>query len=324
MKYCSLEELSRCRTSLMGCAAILVLIVHMTLYVKDLPHFVAKLLEQGNYGVDIFFFCSGMGLACSLKKRNIPLLSWYRKKLKRIYAPYLFCTVPYVLLAYCVGKIDEFDIFLHFTGLQYFVNGKGFWFVSTLLLLYIASPLLYKILFKSKYGMIFALIAGCGIMFVCQYENLEPCVKRFLMLGFVRVPAFLIGMASYKYILNKGILSRKAIFVSLFLCLVFVVILKWYCPLMYSKWLLIFHIMFFFIWVCKNPLMSIVSTFMGKISFESYLYNLVLLNFIHLIIRRPFAVECFSYVLVAEYFLIMLIGTLLAFFTNKFVIKVLK
>jgi len=59
-------EISKYRTELMGVAMLLVIAFHIHTPRTSIWHGVA---EQGNIGVDIFFFLSGVGMWYSLTKK---------------------------------------------------------------------------------------------------------------------------------------------------------------------------------------------------------------------------------------------------------------
>lgn len=54
--YFKLQNISIYRTSLMGMAALFVLLVHSTVFIKNMPPFLSCILAQGDFGVDLFFF----------------------------------------------------------------------------------------------------------------------------------------------------------------------------------------------------------------------------------------------------------------------------
>lgn len=66
-----LGVISKYRTRLMGIAAILILVCHAPGNNVLMPQFLLRLCEQGQYGVDIFLFLSGVGLSYSMQKANL-------------------------------------------------------------------------------------------------------------------------------------------------------------------------------------------------------------------------------------------------------------
>lgn len=68
MKTFPLHKISEYRTELMGLSAIMILICHAAGNDLAMPHYLRLLIAQGQIGVDIFLFLSGMGLYYSLFK----------------------------------------------------------------------------------------------------------------------------------------------------------------------------------------------------------------------------------------------------------------
>ena len=66
-----LNNLSLWRTQLMGVAALMILVCHAAASHVLMPHWLGKLMDLGNYGVDIFLMLSGLGLYYSLSKKPI-------------------------------------------------------------------------------------------------------------------------------------------------------------------------------------------------------------------------------------------------------------
>ena len=66
-----LEKLSQKRTQLMGLATLMIIICHASASHVLMPRWMSKLMDLGNYGVDIFLFLSGVGLFYSLSKKPV-------------------------------------------------------------------------------------------------------------------------------------------------------------------------------------------------------------------------------------------------------------
>lgn len=85
-----LEELSNKRTHLMGIATLMIIICHASASHVHMPHWLSKLMDLGNYGVDIFLFLSGLGLFYSLSKKPITSIrggiNYYKRRGFRIFS----------------------------------------------------------------------------------------------------------------------------------------------------------------------------------------------------------------------------------------------
>lgn len=88
----NLSNLSTYRQEMMGLSIAMVLLCHARMDGAALPSLILSLLSLGNWGVDIFFLLSGVGIYYSLQKcdnQGTSLRSWYLKRFKRILIPYL-------------------------------------------------------------------------------------------------------------------------------------------------------------------------------------------------------------------------------------------
>lgn len=67
--FVDLKSLSDFRTPLMGISIILVLLCHAKMDGANLPYYILRILNLGNWGVDIFFLLSGIGMYFSITKK---------------------------------------------------------------------------------------------------------------------------------------------------------------------------------------------------------------------------------------------------------------
>ena len=111
-----LRSISIYRSNIMGIATIMILCCHAVGRNVSMPSELLKILNFGNYGVDIFLFVSGMGQYYSLLKTENAGLNdcsqfgyklWYISKLRRLLIPYFLIFVPYYLFI-CI--IHHYDI----------------------------------------------------------------------------------------------------------------------------------------------------------------------------------------------------------------------
>ena len=94
---------------------------------------------------------------------------------------------------------DENEIkLLHFSNLSWWINGRGTWYVSLIILLYLLSPFLYFMLYNTRFKWLYLAITSFILMILCQDDNYtwfwygSNALKR--------SPSFLIGMAIAKYV----------------------------------------------------------------------------------------------------------------------------
>lgn len=110
----------------------------------------------GQMGNALFFMLSGYGLFFSLNKIqwSFPsMLHWYKKRLLRIFIPYLIWCIPffvYQIIAY--PDTNWFDWLYVFSLLSYWDGSGGVaWFFSVIVAFYIIAPIIYNaLLFKNN------------------------------------------------------------------------------------------------------------------------------------------------------------------------------
>lgn len=321
-------DISKYRNPLMGIAAILIILVHATVNIDNLTPLCVKLLEQGNYGVDIFFFLSGVGLSFSLNKQEVnglfksvfskDCINWLLARYKKILIPFGLITLLFATYSILFeGKSIAYAL-LHLSTLAYWVTGIGAWFISTLVILYLLAPLLYKILFRKTSGLGIAYLICFFIMVICQYEDKEGILRNILQ-GFVRVPAFILGIAYAPYVLNK---SKVNIFFIICFAVVgacVCMLLKFTFPMMYSKWILVQPVVILFIFALKRcNIIKRIAEFMGKISLESYLYNIYMTT---ILLHKSWVLLGLdlSYNHYVEYLVVVVGGTFLSYYTSQFI-----
>lgn len=141
-----IQMLSTYRNLLMGLAAIGVFVMHFIVqgvlaFPSPLKKIETVLLLWGSSGVDVFCLLSGFGLFYSLEK-NPKLSQYYKKRVVRVYIPFLLITIPGYLFFL---KISIKKCLIKWTTLYLWVSGNdGTWFVSFIIVMYLLSPIIYK------------------------------------------------------------------------------------------------------------------------------------------------------------------------------------
>ncbi len=136
---------------LKGFAIIAIVLAHVGYYLVTDHRFLFPLSVLAGVGVDIFLFVSGFGIATSACTREISIVQFYRRRLKKIYIPLwivlaIFFVMDYVLL----HKTYAWQYILHaFTGWFPSANlysdvNSPLWYLSLILLYYLIFPLLFS------------------------------------------------------------------------------------------------------------------------------------------------------------------------------------
>ena len=107
----SIKDISTYRTQLMGVSTLMIIACHAPASGVVMPRILSFALNLGNYGVDLFLLLSGLGTFYALSKRSIKAEwgSYYKKRCRRIFVPYLIIFIPYCAIlvflgVYSIGK----------------------------------------------------------------------------------------------------------------------------------------------------------------------------------------------------------------------------
>ena len=312
----SLGLISKYRTQLMGCSAILILLCHAPTYV-DFPSIISAIFSRGGCGVDIFLFLSGVGLWYSLS-RSPQIKLWYKIRFIRLLVPYLLIFAPLTIIRGFMEHIDIINVIGDITTISFWTRHSSAWFVAVLVPLYLFAPLIFNYFRKAhtnstRFLRLLVLISLCIVFGSIKRDMVE--YKSFIynfQFALYRIPTFIFGLFLGPYI-AQNYKCRFPILINLFLCLI-AVVLKHYIPkLPISIFLFVPLLMIMSLFFSKElVLFNRVASFMGRISLESYLFNVTLPFFI---IRSNIFCNLFdNYVL---YLIVTIIGVLLSIIISR-------
>ena len=181
------------RGAVMGLSALLILFFHC--WVPTVAEFpvigtIETVLKGYGYlSVDVFFLLSGVGMTYALRG-NGSVRQFYARRLKRVYLPFL----EGVILAALTKGWTLGETFSRLTGLNLLLTGiyAHLWFVQIILMIYLAYPLLHRLLEKSRkdvalMGAIVAAVFGLTVLF----GGHVPKIYRGLC---YRISTFLVGV----------------------------------------------------------------------------------------------------------------------------------
>lgn len=180
----------KCKKSIMGLAALLILVFHfyIPLGTSNLEMFFYR---SAYIGVDLFFFVSAYSLGT---REKIKYGSFIGNRFYYIYFP--FAIMALIATLYKKWSFGRFVKIL--TGVEFYKRGGGafLWFVIAIMLLYLIAPLLVKL--KTKFGiwaLPMTLVGWLALAALFQYVLKTRTV--FIMIN--RLPIFLIGMFYEEY-----------------------------------------------------------------------------------------------------------------------------
>lgn len=219
------NSISKYRNELMGLSIILIMICHNTM---DFPGFLHN-VNSGikmlcNTGVDLFFLFSGFGCYYSFFKNN-NVLTFYKKRLIRIFIPFLFVMVIYGLIQVGLHDVALNEFIWTYSLISFYTdNILNEWFIAGIVVLYVIFPIIYYLVSKCEkvaYSLIVliwivALLIILGIFHV-------PSITVFDLLV-TRVPAFILGSIFAKNSIEDKCLNSKIANIILFIGLISVVI----------------------------------------------------------------------------------------------------
>ncbi len=141
------QLLSRYRGELMGLAMLAVMLFHAyQLPLTALP--LRALRQMGFAGVDVFLLLSGMGIACSLYRREgEPVGRYYLRRCRRLLPAYWLVVGLYTGALVLAGRAPASLLFWNLTTLSYWgkIPGGFNWYISAIVVLYLLAPLYFKL-----------------------------------------------------------------------------------------------------------------------------------------------------------------------------------
>lgn len=188
-----LSFISKYRTHLMGFAMMWIMWFHSPFYGKsEIMHFVHNI---GFYGVDMFLLVSGLGLYFSMRKSK-SIGEFYKKRALRILPAYLVVSICWY--AFFKTELSFGDKLLSILGINYFrgtISSRPEyfdWFLPTLIVFYLLTPLYDKLFQKAKVKWQITLISMMISPLLCILSY-HWWHNQVLYGTFVRIAVFLLG-----------------------------------------------------------------------------------------------------------------------------------
>ncbi len=276
--YFNSNIFSRYRTELMGIATLMIIVCHLPAQGVAMPSVMARIIGSGGIGCDVFLFLSGMGMWFSMnsvRTGNMNVWKWYWRRYVRILVPYLIIVIPI-----CISNGNNItEVLIRATGFDFFVYRLALWFVSCVLLLYILTPLIDRLLMSAGRWLWLSLLTVLCIAFA--YMDFGDGIIQNWQFVISRFPSYFIG-----YLLAGDIKEGKRIPVLWMIVLPLVLYIILY--VLNHR----FGCNFSLFWLQGIPVMTIavlvlsklntsklntVLAFWGTISLESYATNVLVL-----------------------------------------------
>lgn len=246
--------------------------VHQSISFPDWQMVVWQIFSsQGGYlGVAVFFFLSGFGLMESEQKRHLSTAEFIDKRLKRVIFPLVVLAALWIPLYYgcSLAYPASSDSFL---GVLKRILNVGGWFVSAILMMYVAFMLFCWV--NAKYGIrkaiVLLIVSTIVIYIIC-----DRCLGDFSALS---IPAFSIGIIASLY---KKRYYGKYLHCSLLTVMPALLFTAFYSVLVRNSVALAGHAIINYLALCAlivvfsnfNPSI-IFPALLGEISFDIYLIH---------------------------------------------------
>lgn len=205
------SDISQYRQTLMGVAIVGVLFSHWFGFqsINSGASFALSTIVVRLVFTEGFLFLSGFGLYYSFSRNN-DSLSFYKRRLIRLYIPFLLLSFP--LYSFFLVTREGYGLMDYLSQLStaYFWfhgNYGGMWYVSLSLMLYLLFPLLYFFLFskpstKSVY-LRFILCLGLFYLIVVPLKSLNYDYYSLIKIGVEKIPFFIVGILLAFVVKNK-------------------------------------------------------------------------------------------------------------------------
>ena len=226
---CNWGIVSKYRTELMGIATLFVLLHHGNAFNwPEKIHFILKLIDEVNVGVDIFLFLSGIGLYFSMRK-NANILEFYGRRFSRIIPSYLMLAIPlYAILILILDSKSFFDYIMNLSSIGFWLpnlRDSTSWYVAFIIPLYILYPMLY-FCFSRFYEKENLLLFVCiVIVFLLEVLLNIYCREYFaqIEIAITRLPIFIVGCYCASFVYEKAQIKllpiKLILWVIIFLCI---------------------------------------------------------------------------------------------------------
>jgi peptidoglycan/LPS O-acetylase OafA/YrhL len=169
------------------------------------------ILKFGYVGVDIFVFLSGYSLARGYYEKELHVAPFYSRRFMRVYPTYWVVLIPYLFLY--LGHVDRLDFSYILLNMAAYSNSflfdkpnlvPGSWYLSLLLTLYVAYPVLHR-LFKDSRNRFLVFMVLSLVVLLSQYLF----IKRSMLMITLRIPLFLFGMYLSMLVTERDALIYK-------------------------------------------------------------------------------------------------------------------
>lgn len=303
--------------ALRGYAILMVIAVHTSQSFPDLPNSLAKVLNQGARGVQLFFVTSALTLSMSWVARNESAADFYMRRIFRIAPMFWIAIVFFLWLNGTAPSIYAPDGigFRHIAMTGLFVHGlwpdtitsvvPGGWSVADEVVFYVLFPAIVPPLLKASWKSLIIVavaVAILGAQFSRLLENFsyllpasaESVAGIYFSLWFPRqLPCFIFGIMLFRFSAERHSIAASLaryvciLAIALMLFIPFLEGVKYALPLgLATTYGITFTLFAFSLMYWRNsPLIGSPIVWIGKISYSAYFVHFAVLHYLPLL--RP-------------------------------------
>lgn len=313
-----------------GCSILGIVLYHLlSLYMDSLPTIIKYAANVGSTGVLIFFFCSGFGLYVSHTKHQLIYTNFLKKRILKIYIPYMFVVFLSFLVPFVsggpnrfIGLLSHIFQFRIFSMTYFEAFGGHFWYLGTLFQLYIIFHLTYYLLnkIKERYFLIIAFSFSVAYVCILAAFNLQNNVVLIRLFPKYYIE-FALGMIIGKMYLEDRIhIEKISKWCLAVIGIVGLAILGISSMTSFGRLLndipgfIGFLSMMIFVYQFNIKALNVVMTNISKISYEWYLLHMLVFSAIFYFSDGTFFMDCLCAVLA---FILSLVMAFLYNILNK-------
>ena len=164
----------------MGFSAIGILMCHACGNNVAMPSILWLICSLGQLGVSIFFLLSGMGMYYSLLKTEGGVIDWYKTRYIKLFVPYLLIAIPFYVWSDIVRNQSIVGFLLKVSTVVFWLRGGGVWFVGAIIPLYLIVPWWHRWLSSVKYSWIPTLAVFLALLCLGQWRHMNEVAFFFV------------------------------------------------------------------------------------------------------------------------------------------------
>jgi peptidoglycan/LPS O-acetylase OafA/YrhL len=298
--------------ALRGYAILMVIVVHTSQTLPDLPKSLATILNQGARGVQLFFVASALTLSMSWVSRKESAPAFYSRRFFRI-APMFWLAIPFFVWLNGTGPSlyapDGIGI-RHIAMTAMFVHGfwpdtitsvvPGGWSVADEVIFYALFPVMVPALLQASWRSliivtIVAVVLGAQVSRLLDgFSDLLPASAQgvageYFSLWFPRqLPCFIFGVALFKFSAEQHRVSESlakcaCVFaIALIFVFPFLEGIKYILPLgLATSYGIAFSLFAFSLMYWRtSPLVGNAIVWIGKVSYSAYFAHFAVLHYL--------------------------------------------